>query len=185
MDFSRKFCLLRRNFGRFDDLSPNFYLNPHETWQITVHHYHFPSTVPWPTGVYPLSHRFTVETPLVTHVSRWPVLKCLDRLDYIRFVINNHPSTLVNSRRSFFLTINMTTSLDYLKQTGTVVVSDSGDFESELVSSTLFTSTLIDASMQRSMSTSLRSSSSTSIYRLYWLELGCYDKPFFDLGGRR
>lgn len=37
---------------------------------------------------------------------------------------------MATSLNAIFLTLlNMTTSLDQLKQTGTVVVSDSGDFE--------------------------------------------------------
>ena len=49
----------------------------------------------------------------------------------------------------------MSTSLDYLKDTGTVVVSDSGDFECELASSALI-SLVHTLCSQLSMSTSLR-----------------------------
>ena len=66
----------------------------------------------------------------------------------------------------------MTTSLDQLKQTGTVVVSDSGDFECECASShceLLAHLSILD--IQPSMPTSPRLLYSHSPFNLCWLEL--------------
>ena len=84
-----------------------------------------------------------------------------------------------------FLTIMAatSTSLDYLKQTGTVVVSDSGDFECKRASLTLISPRSFLHS-QLSMSTSLRFTLIHTALSIdtEWTWVGCDDKPIFDLG---